>query len=188
MISLDLFNESEEIIMYDFDAYEAVDELIDEINDEYAVEAAEEAYQKIYEELCERVDYGELTLEDAEIINEAAAEKYLYEDGEESSEDDETSEKDKKSKKKKKKHSKKKIAAGVASGIAIRTGALYGLNALNAREAYRRFEKDKKNTAADDPIGDLTKDFARSMQCAVRKKTNRLGKHLISKDIKSKRK
>ena len=183
MTSLDLFNESEEIIMYDFDAYEAVDDLIDEINDDYAVEAAEEAYQQIYEELCERVECDELTLEEAELINDVAAEKYLYEEGEESSEDDDSSEKDKKSKKKKKKHSKKKIAAGIAIG----TGALYGLNALNAREAYRRFEKDKKN-ADDDSIGDLTKDFARSMQHAVRKKTNRLGKHLIAKDIKSKRK
>lgn len=67
--------------MYDFDAYEAVDELIDEINEEYAVEAAEDAYQQIYEELCERVDCDELTLEEAEIINEAAAEKYLVENG-----------------------------------------------------------------------------------------------------------
>ena len=65
--------------MYDFDAYEAVDELIDEINDDYAVEAAEEAYQQIYEELCERVECDELTLEEAELINDAAAEKYLYE-------------------------------------------------------------------------------------------------------------
>ena len=75
MTSLDLFNESEEIIMFDFDAYEAVDDLIDEINDDYAVEAAEEAYQQIYEELCERGECNELTLEEAEIINDAAAEK-----------------------------------------------------------------------------------------------------------------
>ena len=68
--------------MYDFDAYEAVDDLIDEINDEYAVEAVDEgaeAYQQIYDELCERVECEELTLEEAEIINDAAAEKYLSE-------------------------------------------------------------------------------------------------------------
>ena len=37
-------------------------------------------YEAIYEELTERVEAGELSLEDAEIINEAAAEKYLDED------------------------------------------------------------------------------------------------------------
>ena len=36
-------------------------------------------YEAIYEELTERVEAGELSLEDAEIINEAAAEKYLTE-------------------------------------------------------------------------------------------------------------
>ena len=184
MTSLDLFNESEKIIMFDFEAYEAVDDLIDEINDDYAAEAAEEAYQQIYEELCERVDYGELTLEDAEIINEAAAEKYLYEDGEESSEDDETSEKDKKSKKKKKKHSKKKIAAGIAIG----TGAAYGLSALNSRNTYNHLEKMKKDLDFGDTINDDVKDAYRRMQHDIRKESNRLGKHLIGKDIKSKRK
>ena len=37
-------------------------------------------YEAIYEELTERVEAGELSLEDAEMINEAAAEKYLDED------------------------------------------------------------------------------------------------------------
>ena len=37
-------------------------------------------YDLIYKELCERVDSGELSLEDAEVINEAAAEKYLTEE------------------------------------------------------------------------------------------------------------
>ena len=65
--------------MYNFDAYEAVDVLIDEINDSYT-ESGEDLYQQIYEELCERVECGELTLEEANIINDAAANKYLVDD------------------------------------------------------------------------------------------------------------
>ena len=57
-----------------FDAYEAVDELIDDVNTEYY----EGCYEEIYEEICRRVDEGELSLEDGEILNEAAADKYLY--------------------------------------------------------------------------------------------------------------
>ena len=45
-------------------------------------------YEAIYEELTERVEAGELSLEDAEIINEAAAEKYLDEETTESCEDE----------------------------------------------------------------------------------------------------
>ena len=59
-----------------FDAYEAVDELIDDINDDY-YEACVDAYEQIYEELIERVECGEMSLAEAEIVNEAAAEKYL---------------------------------------------------------------------------------------------------------------
>ena len=58
-----------------FDAYEAINELIDDINVDYY----ESCYDAIYEELCDRVDYGELTIEEAEMINDAAAEKYLPE-------------------------------------------------------------------------------------------------------------
>ena len=58
-----------------FDAYEAVDELIDDVNTEYY----EECYDSIYGELCRRVEEGELSLEDAEILNDAAANKYLVE-------------------------------------------------------------------------------------------------------------
>lgn len=58
-----------------FDAYEAVDELIDDVNTEYY----EECYDSIYGELCRRVEEGELSLEDAEILNEAASNKYLVE-------------------------------------------------------------------------------------------------------------
>ena len=58
-----------------FDAMEAVDELIDDINNDYY----ESCYDAIYEELCERVECGELTIKEAEMINESAAEKYLTE-------------------------------------------------------------------------------------------------------------
>ena len=37
-------------------------------------------YDLIYEELCERVECGELSLEDAEIINDVAYDKYVMED------------------------------------------------------------------------------------------------------------
>ena len=36
-------------------------------------------YELIYEELCERVECGELTLEEAEIINDVAYDKYVKE-------------------------------------------------------------------------------------------------------------
>ena len=36
-------------------------------------------YEAIYEELCDRVECGELTLEDAELINDAAYDKYVTE-------------------------------------------------------------------------------------------------------------
>ena len=58
-----------------FNVNEAVDELIDDINVDYY----ESCYDAIYEELCDRVAYGELTIEEAEMINDAAAEKYLTE-------------------------------------------------------------------------------------------------------------
>ena len=56
-----------------FDACEAVNDLINEINEDYY----ESCYNAIYEELCEKVENGELTIEDAEMINEAATKKYL---------------------------------------------------------------------------------------------------------------
>ena len=58
-----------------FNVNEAVDELIDDINVDYY----ESCYNAIYEELCDRIECGELSLEEAEMINEAAAEKYLTE-------------------------------------------------------------------------------------------------------------
>ena len=60
-----------------FDATEAINDIIDDINNDYY----ESCHDAIYEELCERVDSGELTIEDAEMINEAAADKYLTEAG-----------------------------------------------------------------------------------------------------------
>ena len=58
-----------------FDVYEAIDDIINDINEDYY----ESCYDAIYEELCDRVEYGELPLEEAEMINEAAAEKYITE-------------------------------------------------------------------------------------------------------------
>ena len=58
-----------------FNAFEAVNNIIDEINENYY----ESCYDSIYEELCDRVECGELTIEEAEMINDAAAEKYLTE-------------------------------------------------------------------------------------------------------------
>ena len=58
-----------------FDACEAVNDLIDEINEDYY----ESCYNAIYEELTERVESGEISLDEAEMVNETAAEKYLTE-------------------------------------------------------------------------------------------------------------
>ena len=58
-----------------FNVYEAIDDIIDDINVDYY----ESCYDAIYEELCNRVAYGELTIEEAEMINDVAAEKYLTE-------------------------------------------------------------------------------------------------------------
>ena len=58
-----------------FNVNEAINDIIDDINEDYY----ESCYDAIYEELCDRVNYGELTLEEAEMINVAAAEKYITE-------------------------------------------------------------------------------------------------------------
>ena len=58
-----------------FDAIEAINDIIDDINDD-AAEYAESCYEEIYDELCYRVECGELTLEDAELINEKAYAMY----------------------------------------------------------------------------------------------------------------
>ena len=58
-----------------FDATEAINDIIDEINSDYY----ESCYNAIYDELFEKVITEEISLEDAQMINEAAAEKYLTE-------------------------------------------------------------------------------------------------------------
>ncbi len=58
-----------------YNAMEAVDELIDDINNDYYGSC----YDAIYEELCDRVECGELTIEEAEMINDVAYDKYVTE-------------------------------------------------------------------------------------------------------------
>ena len=61
-----------------FDAIEAINDIIDDINDDVA-EYTESCYEEIYDELCYRVKSGELSLEEAEMINEKAYDKYVSE-------------------------------------------------------------------------------------------------------------
>ena len=68
-----------------FNAIEAINDIIDDINDD-AMEYAESCYEEIYDELCYRVESGELTLEEAELVNEKAYEKYFGESGEDDEE------------------------------------------------------------------------------------------------------
>ena len=58
-----------------YNAMEAVDNIIDDINSDYY----ESCYDAIYEELCDRVENGELTIEEAELINDVAYDKYVTE-------------------------------------------------------------------------------------------------------------
>ena len=64
-----------------FDAIEAINDIIDDINED-AAEYAESCYEEIYDELCYRVECGDLTLEEAEMVNQVAYEKYFGESGE----------------------------------------------------------------------------------------------------------
>lgn len=50
-----------------------------DLYEEDAYDPFEEEYNAIYQELCDRVEFGELTLEDAEIVNDRAFELYLSE-------------------------------------------------------------------------------------------------------------
>ena len=61
-----------------FDAIEAINDIIDDINDDVA-EYSESCYEEIYDELCYRVECGDLSVEEAELINNAAYEKYVSE-------------------------------------------------------------------------------------------------------------
>ena len=63
-----------------FDAIEAINDIIDDINDD-AAEYAESCYEDIYEELCYRVECGELSVEEAELINEKAYDMYCEKSG-----------------------------------------------------------------------------------------------------------
>ena len=68
-----------------FDAIEAINDIIDDINDD-AAEYAESCYEDIYDELCYRVESGELSVDEAELINQVAYEKYFGESGEDDEE------------------------------------------------------------------------------------------------------
>ena len=58
-----------------FDAFEAINYIIDDINNE-ASEYAESCYDEIYNELCYRVECGDLTIEEANYLNDRAYEMY----------------------------------------------------------------------------------------------------------------
>ena len=131
-----------------FNAFEAVNNIIDEINENYY----ESCYDSIYEELCDRVECGELTIEEAEMINEAAAYKYLYEaeDVDKALEtDDDDDKKTKKSDKNiKKKINKKKVAAGVGlaaagAGALAYGGKKYIDSAKNSCNKHKKYDLDR---------------------------------------------
>ena len=104
-----------------FDAYEAVDSLIDKINNDYA-------YEQVYNELLNRVNNGELTLEEAEAVNDKAIEKYL--------EERDKKEKEEKEKAEKKRKIKKKILSGALLGAA---GAYTLKNYKDQKEAEKAY-------------------------------------------------
>ena len=58
-----------------FDAIEVINDIIDDINDDVA-EYSESCYEEIYDELCYRVESGELSVDEAELINEKAYDMY----------------------------------------------------------------------------------------------------------------
>lgn len=108
-----------------FNPYDTIDSLIGEYNNDVDIAR----YESVYDELCQRVNNGELTVEEAELINDRAAEMYLEGDEMGTSEpgsDKESpcegehcsSNKEKNLPTKKKKRSGKKLAfaAGVATG------------------------------------------------------------------------
>lgn len=109
-----------------FNPYDTIDSLIGEYNDDVDIAR----YESVYDELCQRVNAGELTVEEAELINDRAAEMYLEGDEMGTSEpgsDKESpcegehcssnKEKNLPTKKKKKRSGKKlAFAAGVATG------------------------------------------------------------------------
>ena len=127
-----------------FDAYEAINDIIDDINEDYY----ESCYDAIYEELCDRVDYGELTIEEAEMINEAAAYKYLYETKNIDKALEEDDDDDKKKKESDKNIKKKKVAAGVGlaaagAGALAYGGKKYIDSAKNSCNKHKKYDLDR---------------------------------------------
>ena len=179
-----------------FDVYEAVDELIEEINTDYY----ESCYDAIYEELCDRVDYGELTIEEAEMINDVAAYKYLYEaeDVDKALEEDDDDDKKKKKSDRniKKKINKKKIAAGVGLAAAGAGALSYAKRKYkdDADNSLSKFSNEEIDRSVYHPRKDYYKDGRvspsshRKFQKAVKnqkdiyKKANKLGKKKILND------
>ena len=156
-----------------FDAYEAVDELIHENNEGY-MEAAYETYDRIFEELSDRVECGMLSLEDANLINEAAAQKYLT-----------PPDPDEKEKKKKK---RKKLAIGAAVGAGA-LGAGYVASSISSKNMYTRannaidtYQKRHKAELAAKSVEHVKKlNEDKANRAVIYDRSTRLGKRLINK-------
>ena len=182
-----------------FDAYEAINDIIDDINEDYY----ESCYDAIYEELCNRVDYGELTIEEAEMINEVAAYKYLYEaedvDKAIETDDDDDKKKKKSDKNIKKKINKKKVAAGVGlaagAGVLAYGGKKYIDSAKNSFDKHKKYDLDRvisKPWNIDRIDGNgysrFTSDFYKKTVQDQRKNyrsANKLGKKVIMNYLKN---
>lgn len=167
-----------------FDAYEAINDIIDDINEDYY----ESCYDAIYEELCDRVDYGELTIEEAELINEAAAEKYLYEaeDVDKALEEDDDDDKKKKESDKniKKKINRKRMVAG--AGLAAALGYKYynDANKSYKNNSYYQSIRDKKKELGTSAITDKEYKNAIQEQRKNYRSANKLGKKKIMDSVK----
>ena len=159
-----------------FDATEAINDIIDDINADYY----ESCYDAIYEELTERVESGEMTIEEAEMVNEAAAEKYLSEaeDVDKALETDDDDDKKKKESDKniKKKINKKKVAAGLGLAAGAYAAGSMGL-------AYYADAKTSQSNNAVYSMYNRKKDMKENY-----KNANKLGKKMIMDYEKDKRK
>ena len=142
-----------------FDAIEAINDIIDDINDD-AMEYAESCYEEIYEELCYRVECGDLTAEEAEMVNQAAYEKYVSEAKKCKSEDESEccgEDCDKKPKKKKVAAAIGK-AAGVAAGAAALGYAAKTAVDLNTLQKGAKNRKTLKEVALNKEMGKDVRD------------------------------
>ena len=159
-----------------FDAYEAVENLIDDINEDYYIyrEHCEDAYNEIYEELCERVNNDELTLREAEIINEAAIKKFLT-----PPDPDEDEEKPLP----KKLTAKKKAAIAAGTVLGVGTAAYVGKSVYD-KDLYVNSKKGELRTK--NPV---EKQVWRSVADDSYDNSTKLGKKLIKRynDKKSKK-